>query len=176
MSESPGLGIDGELIHPRNKAKERPLYIYKRSRHKVYPDFLWRSTSEKDQKWDVVLDAKYKKACKVDEKGSLHFAIAREDRFQMISYMHLTKANAGVIVCPMMKKDKEDVEKDAKSDFESRAEDRYVEGTLLGHGGRIVVVPFVVPPARNNFEQYCKDMKTAEANYCDTLSKVIACN
>ena len=167
MSEEPGLGVGGELVHPRNKAKEKPLHVYKPSHHPFYPDFLWRSTSEEknEQKWEIVLDAKYKKSLTEDDGGKTHFSIAREDRFQMISYMHLTEAVLGVIVCPMTKKESDVVRTDLKSEFENTTDNCYVEGNLLGYGGSIAVVPFVVPATKKDFKQYCEAMKDAEDNF-----------
>ena len=173
MSKAPGLGVGGELVHPRNKAKEKPLHIYKPSRHPIYPDFLWRSTSEdkKEQKWEIVLDAKYKKVIAEDDGGKTHFSIARDDRFQMISYMHLTEAVLGVIVCPMTKKESEKVRDDLKSEFKDQTDNCYVEGHLLGHGGSIAVVPFVVPAVKEDFKQYCEAMEGAETIFIKAIQE-----
>ena len=173
MSDAPGLGVGGELVHSRNKAKEKPLHVYAPSRHPIYPDFLWRSTSEdkKVQKWEVVLDAKYKKAVAEDDCGKIHLSIARDDRFQMISYMHLTKAVLGVIVCPMTKKESEEARNDLNSEFEGMTDNCYVEGNLLGYGGSIAVVPFVVPPTKKDFKQYCEAMKNAEITFIKAIQE-----
>ena len=83
----------------------------------------------------------------------------------MISYMHLTKAVLGVIVCPMTKKESEDARNDLKSEFKDTTENCYVEGDLLGYGGSIAVVPFVVPAPKEDFKQYCNAMKDAENEF-----------
>ena len=178
MNMESSEGNVGKLLHPRNKAGENRLHIYESSRHPIYPDFLWRyvQSGNKNQEWDVVLDAKYKRAYKEDDNGKEHFAVAREDRFQMISYMHLTKARLGVIVCPMIKNEtpEEGNDNDSEDEFlENEKGCYYVEGYMHGHGGSIAVIPFVVPAASSNFEQYYEDMKKAEACYCYRLSKLI---
>ena len=174
---------EGALRHPQNKRHLEPLHIYKpkseggKSRKPIYPDFLWCSDSSRDkgQSWDVVLDAKYKRAFQ-EENGKSHFAVAREDRYQMISYLHLTKAKLGVFICPLSPDEKKQVSTGSseEEDFEHVDDNYYREGSLLGHGGEIAVVPFSVPSSKNcDFCAYGDQMKAEEKHFCDTLKSVM---
>lgn len=174
---------EGALRHPQNKRHLEPLHIYKpkseggKSRKPIYPDFLWCSDSSRDkgQSWDVVLDAKYKRAFQ-EENGKSHFAVAREDRYQMISYLHLTKAKLGVFICPLSPDEKKQVSTDSseEEDFEHVDDNYYREGLLLGCGGEIAVVPFSVPSSKDcDFGKYGDRMKAEEDHFCNTLKSVM---
>ena len=104
--------------------------------------------------------------------------MSREDRYQMISYLHLTKAERGVFVCPMTEEEQENVNEDPQTDNDDLNGiddgERYMEGVLLGHGGSIAVVPFIVSPSNcDSFKQYCDNMVNSESEYCERLLKVI---
>lgn len=174
---------EGALRHPQNKRHLEPLHIYKpkseggRSRKPIYPDFLWCSDSSRDkgQSWDVVLDAKYKRAFQ-EENGKSHFAVAREDRYQMISYLHLTEAKLGVFICPLSPDEKKQVSTGSseEEDFDHVDDNYYREGVLLGCGGEIAVVPFSVPSSKDcDFGKYGDRMKVEEDHFCNTLKSVM---
>ena len=172
------------VCHPRNKLRTEPIHIYeprknsRSPRKPIYPDFLL-GKCDKRQKYRVVLDAKYKKAFVIDENDKAHFRVSREDRYQMISYLHLTCANRGIFVCPMNGDEVKSVEADKDEEdglVRDVKEDYYVEGKLLGYGGEIAVVPFGVPSSSADFKHYCAEMKKAEEAYCSRLWSVIKNN
>ena len=174
---------EGALKHPQNKMSKDPIYVYvgrkggNSKRRPIYPDFLWTSAPAKndEQEWDVVLDAKYKKAFR-EENGKSRFAVAREDRYQMISYLHLTKAKLGVFICPMLPDEKGKIIAGSSDDddFEQLDGNHYREGALLGHGGEIAVVPFSVPSSKNcDFGAYGDQIRAEEKHFCDTLKSVM---
>lgn len=79
-----GLLMPMGFIHPRNKTKKDPLYLYSAlGRGKCYPDFMGH---------EMILDAKYKTLTKS--------GIGCDDRLQMIAYMHVTKAHTGRLLFP----------------------------------------------------------------------------
>ena len=72
-----GVGV----LHPQNTTGKLPLFLYRDQKNgKVFPDFYSQ---------ELVLDAKYKSA-----------SIQREDRFQLISYIHIQNAQAGFLIFP----------------------------------------------------------------------------
>ena len=175
------------LRHPRNKSRDNPIHIYTRDtslRKPIYPDFLLDPKDEEGQHWNIVLDAKYKRAFSMED-GKEHFSVSREDRYQMISYLHLTKAERGVFVCPMTEEEQRgvnDEQEGGNKDTQTANDDlngiedgeRYMEGELLGHGGSIAVVPFIVSSSNcDSFKQYCDNMVNSESEYCERLLKVI---
>lgn len=180
--------MEGVLRHPQNKRHLGPLHIYEprakggKSRKPIYPDFLWNldSSQDKGQMWNVVLDAKYKRAFR-GENGKSRFDVAREDRYQMISYLHLTGARLGLFVCPMSNAETDSVDKQIKENHEDElycsenSEGKYyLEGELLGHGGKIAVVPFSVPSSNENgFVQFGESMENAEKDFCEKLNSVM---
>ena len=173
--------MGGVLRHPKNKQRENPIHVYEgrnggnSKRKPIYPDFLWnRDPAKSDgQTWDVVLDAKYKRVF-TESEGRPRFSVAREDRYQMISYLHLTNAQLGVFVCPKAPNGDNVPAKEYEDDLELVAGNYYLEGSLLGRGGKIAVVPFSVASSKeNDFSQYVKSMEAAELDFCTKLMSVV---
>lgn len=172
---------DGGLRHPRNKQGTDSIHIYRSRqgcssfRKPIYPDFLWSLVNDKEQLWNVVMDAKYKRAFIEDDKG-WHFRVAREDCYQMISYLHLTKAKQGIFACPMTESDLDNIkaEQDSEDKLDSNGSSCYVEGELLGYGGTISVLPFTVPESgTDDFKSFCKRMNESEEVFLWHLLKLL---
>ena len=139
------LGKEG-FKHARNKTKEYGISVYTKdeyNRYTVYPDFY---------KKDTVIDAKYKKL----DKG-----VFRDDRFQLISYMHIHNAKRGFLVYPIQKGDETEVE-----DNEKAVTSRIRE--LNGYGGKIGRLPFFIPQQAENETDFKKLMKEAENDFLDS--------
>lgn len=121
--------------HPENKTGRGRLYLYRDHRGVIYPDF---------HKDDVVIDAKYKR---MDQNG-----ISREDRFQMIAYLHVTSAGHGYFAFP------------------TQASDAHAtrEGTLNGYGGDLGTLPFAIPSMSSDFAQFSAAMAISERVFADT--------
>lgn len=82
------LLVSEGFIHPRNKTRNNPLYLFKGSKYPRYPDFY---------KENIILDAKYKRINKSD--------INRNDIHQIISYMFIQKADLGGLIYPLQDED-----------------------------------------------------------------------
>lgn len=121
--------------HPENKTGYGRLYLYRGYRGAIYPDFI---------KDDVVIDAKYKR---LDQNG-----ISRDDRFQMIAYLHVTSTGHGYFAFPTQASDAQLVR----------------EGTLNGYGGDIGMLPFIIPTQAADFAQFRAAMATSERAFADT--------
>ena len=83
--------IDSSFIHTRNKEGVGMICMLKNKDNKpkywqAYPDFYSSAL-------DIVMDAKYKHAKEVKD-------IARDDRMQIISYMHILGLKKGVFLYP----------------------------------------------------------------------------
>lgn len=83
--------IDSSFIHTRNKEGVGMICMLKNKDNKpkywqAYPDFY-------SKKLDIIMDAKYKHAKEVKD-------IARDDRMQIISYMHILGIKKGVFLYP----------------------------------------------------------------------------
>ena len=78
--------IDSSVTHTRNKSKENRIYMLENNGWEAYPDYYSSAL-------DIVMDAKYKHAKEVKD-------IARDDRMQIISYMHILGLKKGVFLYP----------------------------------------------------------------------------
>lgn len=128
------------LSHPQNRLKQGKKYLYTNKSGEIYPDFYNN---------DVVLDAKYKKL-----DGS---NLSREDRFQIISYIHCLKVNSGFVLYP--------VSSGSYNCIERR--------TLNGYGGVVGKIPFHIPTTSNSFEDYSKKIMEEEKSFVATISQII---
>jgi 5-methylcytosine-specific restriction endonuclease McrBC regulatory subunit McrC len=77
------LLISMDFKHPENKTGKGRCYLFTDNSGWIYPDFIGKNS---------VLDAKYKM---LDSNN-----VCREDRFQLISYMHVLKKDIGYLIYP----------------------------------------------------------------------------
>lgn len=130
--------------HPRNKTKENGVPVYQNNdgRSMVYPDFYSKEKS-------IVIDAKYKR---------LNKSVLRDDRFQLISYLYLLKADNGFLVYPIQTGD--------NTNEETVTEARI--RTLNGYGGTIGLIPFEIPQAEDE-TIFIEEMKEQETKFLTDL-------
>lgn len=133
---------DCGILHAQNNRHWSPvnISIYKNGEKTVYPDLF----SEK-----LVMDAKYKQ---------MDNAIKRDDRFQMISYLYIRKATAGILLYPS----------NTVSDTVMQYEDGET-GILNGFGGTIGFIRFAVPKGATSFSDFQEKIKISE----DSLKTII---
>lgn len=128
-----------DFKHPQNKKGSGWLYMFKndtdadKNYSRIYPDFY------KPGEW--VLDAKYKKI--TDGK------IAREDLFQLVTYMHVMKIPRGGFVFPRTEKENG---ADENKTFE-----------LKGFGGTIQTFGLEIPLNPQSPEDFAEKMQESEA-------------
>ncbi|MBO4632281.1 MAG: restriction endonuclease [Lentisphaeria bacterium] len=117
------------IRHAQNTLGKHPIPIYKgKTEPRIYPDFF----SE-----NLVMDAKYKTGD--NDK--------RDDRFQIISYLHIRKAKAGFLIYP---------------NNEIRVDKIEFEGILNGFGGSIGFIKFAVPKGASSFAVFQDKIKISE--------------
>jgi len=122
--------------HPENKTGKGRRYLFTDNSGRIYPDFIGENS---------VLDAKYKQ---LDAKN-----VAREDRFQLISYMHVLQKNLGFLLHPTRNDCMVTLNKE-----------------LNGYGGKMGTLAFCVPQDLD-WTNFCKLMKEVEMTFCANISQ-----
>ena len=127
--------LNNGFIHPQNRLCKERVYLYEGSKGECYPDFYGKN---------MVMDAKYK---------GLDSEIKREDRFQLISYLHILNCEKGLFLYPSSK---------SESCY-------YEEGELMGLKGKIGAVPFHIPRS-NTFQDFCDAMRSEEHAFLENIN------
>ena len=125
-----------DFEHPENKTGKGRRYLFTDNSGRIYPDFIGKNS---------VLDAKYKQ---LDTSN-----VAREDRFQLISYMHVLQKDLGILLHP------------TRSDCAVK-----INKKLHGCGGELGTIPFCVPQ-NSDWLDFCKLMKEAENTFYANISQ-----
>lgn len=124
------------FIHPQNKRGLKGINLFVDRASRRFPDFY-------DPSRRLVLDAKYKRG----EGG-----VAREDLYQVISYVHVLKSSCGVLLYPAEKTGS------------------VHEGTLAGYGGEIRRVFLGIPNhVDGSFSAFAEDMRGSEDAFVNKL-------
>lgn len=120
--------------HPQNKSGSGALDFYTGEDDLHYkgafPDFYSDGLG-------VIIDAKYKP---LDNRSKNDL---RDDRFQLISYMHIQKAGIGLLMYP--------------SSPSSNPQPQW-EGTLRGYGGKVGIYGFGIPNSSEHFAEFSTEM------------------
>ena len=145
-----GLLKSRDFKHPQNKKGSGWLYMFenkindtdadKKYSH-IFPDFY------KPGEW--VLDAKYKKI--IDGK------IAREDLYQLITYMHVMKIPRGGFIFPRTEKEK--------------GVDENKTFVLKGYGGSIHTFGLKIPLNPVSRDDFSKKMKESEEELLNKIER-----
>lgn len=131
------------FIHPRNKTGEgRKLMFIDPKAVPVFPDFYL------DGK--VVLDAKYKR------HETLFGNSQREDRFQVLAYMHIFNVNKGGLIVPV-----------------PTGGERRAKGEIEGRGGEMYLIGMNVDKKAEDFKKYCNYMASEEKSVTEQIKKVL---
>ena len=129
--------------HPENKIGKGRRYLFTDNSALIYPDFISKN---------AVLDAKYKPL--TDNR------ISREDRFQMVSYMHVLEderilKDRGYLLYPTQE---ENIRPSSKE--------------LRGYGGRLGTIGFQIPQA-SDFQRFSKAMRDAEKRFSEMVCQCV---
>lgn len=128
-----------KFIHPENKNSRYGISLFSDIKTTAYPDFY-----SKDKR--VVLDAKYKMLDN-SEKG-----INREDRYQIISYLHVLAAQKAGIAYP------------------SKMKSEYVHaGKLQGFGGSLFKLPMKIPQKVLSYDEFVTLIQKSEVSFISSL-------
>ena len=150
------------FVHPKNKsgvggirmfAKDVDETTFDKNHRRIYPDFY--KPNDRDGKNGVILDAKYKR---------LQNGVGRDDLYQIVTYMHTMKIDAGGFIYPI-----------AKGEIQSSDPLQHQRCQLAGYGGEVGVIGLVIPcvdKAKSVVQQYegfCEGMRVEE----EKLRKVV---
>ena len=126
-----------QFIHPKNKEKMGGISIFSDRTRIVYPDFY-------DENNGMILDAKYKR---LESTGK---GIAREDLYQIISYLHILNAKRTGLIYPATEN--------------SNSDNRRI-GSLSGCGGEVFKFPVMIPQITCSYDDFVVQMKTNELEF-----------
>ena len=136
-------------MHPENKIGHGGINLFTTSpKHTIYPDFY--------KPGEVVADAKYKKYAEIDESGSKKREVAREDLYQVITYMFRLKVKTGLILCPCSSKD-----------------EFHTPYTFENGLGKIAVCGLKVSLSAGSFAKYQTAMAKAEGEFQKAVSNIL---
>lgn len=147
-----GLLKSQDFKHPQNKKGSGWLYMFENSVNdteadknykRIFPDFY------KPGQW--VLDAKYKKI--IDGK------IAREDLFQLITYMHVMKIPRGGFIFPRTEKE--------------NSVDENKTFILKGYGGTIQTFGLKIPLNPASREDFAEKIKESEKEILEKIYDIL---
>lgn len=133
--------LKSEFIHPENKNSKFGISLYSNRTSTVFPDFYSKDKT-------VVLDAKYKQLDS-SEKG-----IIREDRYQIISYLHVLKSEMAGIVYPS-----------------KTVEQITTVGVLNGYGGKLFKLPLRIPQHIESYNEFMVLIQKSEIVFKRAISQ-----
>lgn len=131
------------FTHPRNKTGEGKEHMFINPKVvPVFPDFYL------DGK--VVLDAKYKR------HETLFGNSQREDRFQVLAYMHVFDVNKGGLIVPV-----------------PTGIERKAKGEIAGRGGEMYLIGMAVDQRTDDFNSYRQYMEYEEMNVVEQIKHIL---
>lgn len=131
------------FTHPRNKTGEGKEHMFIKPRAvPVFPDFYL------DGK--IVLDAKYKR------HETLFGNLQREDRFQVLAYMHIFDVNKGGLIVPV-----------------PTGIERKAKGEIAGRGGEMFLIGMAVNERTDDFNGYRQYMEYEEMNVVEQIKHIL---
>lgn len=136
------------FVHPENKKGQGGINLFDTTpHHTIYPDFY--------KEGQIVADAKYKRYAK-DENGNKR-EVAREDLYQIITYMYRLNIKKGLFLCP------------------SVCKEEFVTPYKIGdNGATIEVVGLSIPQnAKLHFKDFCTEMRNNEYEFIRMVEKVL---
>lgn len=132
------------LKHPHNKTDKEGKYVFSNPKKvKAQPDFFV------DGK--VVLDAKYKR------HESLFEHEQREDRFQLLAYMHIFDANYSGLIVPI-----------------GKTELHCEEAQINGRGGVMYLLGLKVDHQESSFPRYVDALQKEESVLLEKIARLIS--
>jgi len=140
-----------EFIHPQNKEKKNPQYLFRNNGGLIFPDFL------KETAPIIVADAKYKHI--EETKFGNQEEYSRSDLYQVITYMYRFRAEKGYLLFPIKKIDNND------KDIFFESYDFHKDS----HGGKIVKLGLKIPLDNGEFKVFTDAMKISEQKFLEEI-------
>lgn len=123
------------FLHPESKTGKGALDFY--TGEDGLPKYRGAIPDFYNDELRVVIDVKYKPL-----ENRLRTSFLREDRFQLISYMHIQKAQFGLLMYPTA----------------ANLQELQWEGTLRGFGGKVGIYGVSIPDESSDFIAFSKRM------------------
>lgn len=171
--------VEGVLSHPRNRAREDAIQLFKGS-GSAYPDFMWKPETENGkQRHFAVMDAKYKRLLKSNNNARLIVKVSRDDIFQMIAYLHVTEARYGFLMFPFREGEASQemyYASDGTQDDGPASKFWQVQGyRRKGNYPEIHLLPFGVPDCNqlNSYLEYKERMSDCEASFLNAIIRFL---
>jgi len=137
---------DCEFIHPENKTKKSPLYLFEENEGKekqpIYPDFYKENPN-------IVIDAKYKSLMNNVNRGT-------GDLYQVITYMYRLQALKGILLYPLDNGSKNKHEK-----FTMHSKSHGEEGTTFEKYG------MVIPQKSSKYQEFVSAIENRETELAE---------
>lgn len=136
------------FIHPENKKGQGGINLFNTTpHHTIYPDFY--------KEGQIVADAKYKRYAKEENENKRE--VAREDLYQIITYMYRLNIKKGIFLCP------------------SVCKEEFVTPYKIGdNGATIEVIGLSIPQnAKLHFRDFCTEMRNNEYKFIGMVKKTL---
>ena len=163
-----------KFLHPDNRKKTDPIHVFsgKNINTKVdeeilernyaprYPDFLLakdKGIFRKSQECMVVVDAKYRHFSYCGDRDNIH---------QIITYMHITKAQFGILVYPIGTETDDNKIRKLKDEIKQPK-------IINGWGGNYFRVGFEIPKETESYQEFSNKMRIEENRIIDELMHII---
>lgn len=133
-----------DFEHPRNKEGKGAIFLFRDVINgKITPSGKRFLDFYKD---GFVLDAKYKRIFKSDEKKNRVSHVDRDDIHQVMAYMYYYKAPRGGFICP----------------FDQSFATRILHSSLVGYGGTISVFGIKISTCKDDYFMFTQEMAREE--------------
>jgi 5-methylcytosine-specific restriction endonuclease McrBC regulatory subunit McrC len=169
-----------DLIHSNNRTGENGIQLLVGGRKNHYPDFYRKKNGNKES---IILDAKYKRLCEdpsskendednefdgnsQSENGPVKHKFIGKDVMQMLAYMYALDSKNAVLLSPFA------VRKDLDDKLVETITEPYWKDTF-GKKGKISIIAFPIKANAMNYEELCKNMKTAETAFINRIKKLL---
>jgi len=136
------------FLHPESKTGKGALDFY--TGEDGLPKYRGAIPDFYNDELSVVIDAKYKPL-----ENRLRTSFLRDDRFQLISYMHIQEAQIGLLMYPTA----------------AKLQPPQWEGTLRGHGGKVGIYGFNIPAESGDFIAFSECMKSVASSITKELEE-----
>lgn len=137
--------------HPKNKEKKGAIYLFRdvvdgkvRRSGQRFLDFY---------KDGFVLDAKYKRLFKSNEKNNRVSLVGGDDLHQVMAYMYYYKASRGGFICP----------------FDYSFNTRIMTSSLEGYGGEISVFGIMISSEKEDYALFSHQMAQEEQVFLNEI-------
>lgn len=162
------------FIHPDNRRKIHPVYIFKGKQAIVsedeewieknfaprYPDFMiYEKTADGaiNEVVKMVADAKYRHHSHCGDRENLH---------QLLTYMYITQSKHGLLIYPIGINTEGEIRK-------KLTEERNYSKSIVGYGGEYYRIGFRIPEKFQSYKEFSEFMEQEEKEIKNTINTIL---